>query len=131
MRRKRERANETLGLRSAYARLRHWTERLAAANANNNDELAAQASRFVTEYQDFIRELEQQTDVQAIATVSSSLPSAVAVTPPLATVSPLPGTASLASQLEPLPTSHSRARAISESDESDVNLGKDKPPDGG
>ena len=67
MRRKRERANETLALRSAYARLRHWTERLAAANANNNDELAAQASRFVTEYQDFIRELEQQTDVQTPA----------------------------------------------------------------
>ena len=101
MRRKRERTNDSLPLRSAYARLRHWTERLAAANAINNDELAQQASRFVTEYQDFIRELEQQSNAQAIADAASSRPSAAAAASAPAT--PPPDEAFVASHLEPPP----------------------------
>jgi hypothetical protein len=84
MAREQERVNESLALRSAYARLRHWTEELAAANAINNDELAQQASRFVAEYQDFIRELEQQSCAEAMMVATSSMPSAPAAASPLA-----------------------------------------------
>jgi phage shock protein A len=67
---KQERANDSLALRSAYARHRHWVERLASAKSIGNEELAREAARFVAEYEDFIAELESQTDVQAIATAS-------------------------------------------------------------
>ena len=49
---------ESLPLRAAYARRRHWDECLAAAQASGDDDEARIAARFVAEYEDLIAELE-------------------------------------------------------------------------
>src|SRR5687768_14786341 len=96
MPRKKERTNDSLALRSAHARHRHWAERLVAAEAIGNDELAREASRFIAEYEDFINELEQQTDLQAIVATTSSLPSAPAAALAATAANPPQDVASLA-----------------------------------
>lgn len=50
----------SLALRSAYARLRHWEHRLAAAEAAGDTALVCEAAKFIAEYDQFITGLESK-----------------------------------------------------------------------
>ena len=50
----------SLALRSAYARLRHWERRLAAAEAAGDTVLGCEAAKFIAEYDQFITGLESK-----------------------------------------------------------------------
>jgi hypothetical protein len=55
-----ERGRDSLALRSAYARRRHWIDRLASARSVGDAELIREAAKFIAEYDDLIAEIEKQ-----------------------------------------------------------------------
>jgi hypothetical protein len=52
-------SSDTLALRSARARKAHWAQELQNAHAANDARKAAEALKFVSEYDTFIAELER------------------------------------------------------------------------
>jgi phage shock protein A len=65
MGRRKERDRDSLALRSAHARRRHWVDRLEAARSSGNEELARKAAKFVAEYEAFIAGLENNVTTGA------------------------------------------------------------------